>query len=233
MRELWSDKKKLALFLGLIAVGILLAIFVFPHISQEKVEARLRSLGAWAAPLYILLFATLPGFFLPVVVLVLPAGAIFGLWLGTLYTLIGATINMAWMFLVARYLFHERIADWMSRKFSSKWQKLIRDNSEGVKAFNCLLVLRVTPLIPYNFLNYAYGLSSVRFNTYMLASIIGVTPGIMVYVNLGDKAMEPGSAEFWLALSLLLVLTLASSLLSRLFKLNKENKSSQAEDPEL
>lgn len=221
MSTLWQDKRKAALFLAMTLTGMLLAVFLFPHLSQDSLQAKLAVLGPWAGPLYIILFAILPGFLFPTILLVVPAGAIFGFFLGSVYTMIGATINMAWMFLLARYLFREQVNAFISHRLSPGWQAKIQANSEGRKAFNYLLVLRVTPLIPYQFLNYAYGLSPVHFETYMLASIIGVAPGVLVYLNLGDKAWDPSSAEFWIALSLFAVLILASSLLSRIFNLNK------------
>lgn len=221
MSTLWQDKRKAALFLAMILAGILLAVFLFPHLSRDRLQEKLAVLGPWAGPLYILLFAILPGFLFPTVFLVVPAGAIFGFVLGSIYTMIGATINMAWMYLLARYLFREQVNKFISHRLSPGWQAKIQANSAGRKAFYTLLVLRVTPLIPYQFLNYVYGLSPVNFETYMLASIIGVAPGVLVYLNLGDKAWDPSSAEFWIAMSLFAVLILASKLLSRIFKLEK------------
>lgn len=221
MSTLWQDKRKAVLFLAMILAGILLTVFLFPHLSRDSLQEKLALLGPWAVPLYILLFAILPGFLFPTVFLVVPAGAIFGFVRGSIYTMIGATINMAWMFLLARYLFREQVNAFISHRLSPGWQAKIQANSEGRKAFYTLLVLRVTPLIPYQFLNYAYGLSPVDFDTYMLASIIGVAPGVLVYLNLGDKAWNPSSAEFWIALSLFAVLILASKLLSRIFNLDK------------
>lgn len=234
MKIIWQDKRKLTLLAIFVLVGILLVLYVFPNLSQEKMKTYLENLGPWAGPIYVLLFAILPGFFFPTFLLVVPAGLIFGFVRGTILTLLGAAINMAWMFLLARYLFHDQVEEFLSHKLSPDRLNKIQQHSRGFRAFQYLLILRVTPLIPYNLLNYVYGLSSVDFKTYMLGSILGVAPGAMVYLNLGDKIWQPGSVEFWIALSLFIVLILASHLLAIIFKpddpdKNQKPKADQAE----
>ena len=54
MSTLWQDKRKAALFLAMTLAGILLAVFLFPHLSQDSLQAKLAVLGPWAGPLYII-----------------------------------------------------------------------------------------------------------------------------------------------------------------------------------
>lgn len=213
-RPLFTKSKVLIAFL-LVAVGLLLAIYVFPHLSQEKIEAKLHEVGAWAGPLYTLLFAILPGFFLPVIFLVFPAGAIFGLWQGIFYTLLGASINMAWMFLVSRYLLQDQVSYFLSKKLSPEWQDRIHKHSQGRGAFFFLFVLRVSPFVPYNLINYAYGITGMKLGDYMLSSILGILPGTVVLLNLGNNIFDVGSPGFWGAIGLFILLAIISSLIAK------------------
>ena len=67
MSTLWQDKRKAALFLAMILAGILLTVFLFPHLSRDSLQEKLAVLGPWAGPLYIILFAILPGFLFPTI----------------------------------------------------------------------------------------------------------------------------------------------------------------------
>ena len=76
-------------------------------------------------------------------------------------------------------------------------------------------MLRFLPTVPYVLLNYVYGLTGMRFWPYMLISMIGVIPGTVVYINMGDKAGNWRSPAFWLAVGLLAVLAVVTELLNR------------------
>ena len=57
--------------------------------------------------------------------------------------------------------------------------------------------------MPYNLINYAFGLTDISFGAYMLASGLGIIPGTFVFINIGDKAQQTASPAFWIALGLL------------------------------
>ncbi len=212
--EKQKQKNKLFVFLIILLVSILLSVFVFPRLSSERLEAIFKDIGSRAGLLYILLFATLPGFFLPVIILIFPAGIVFGFTWGSIYTLIGASINMAWMFLLSRYLARESIQSLVKRKLKAKWVSMIEKNSQGRPGFVFLFLLRVTPLVPYNLINYVYGLSDMDFKNYIVSSILGIIPGTLVYLNIGDKILNPRSPEFVFSLILLAGLAVISTAIA-------------------
>jgi len=77
-------------------------------------------------------------------------------------------------------------------------------------------MLRLIPAVPYNLINYAFGLSAMSYPTYILASALGIIPGTFVFINIGDKALDITSPDFWLAIGLLVLLLAVTGLLGKL-----------------
>lgn len=213
------NKKQLMLVILITALILILLFWLFPKISSEKVKEGLLAFGAWAAPLYVALFAILPGFFFPTPVLLLAAGAIWGLWRGVLYSFMGALINMTWMFFASRYVFKDKISHLVERKLSTKWQNRLRlpEQVKGKEAFLFLFILRITPFTPYGFTNYVSGLGSMKFSTYLAASILGFTPTILVYLNLGNQVLQADKSKLAWAVVFLLAMMVVCGLLTRYF----------------
>lgn len=213
------NKKQLVLVVVLTVVALVLIFWLFPKISSEKIEEKLLAVGAWAAPLYVALFTILPGFFFPTPVLLLAAGAIWGLGRGVLYSFIGSIINMTWMFFASRYVFKEKISRLVERKLSDKWQRRLRlpEQVKGKEAFLFLFILRITPFTPYGFTNYVSGLGSMKYSTYLAASILGFTPTIMVYLNLGDQVFRADKSKLAWAVVFLIAMMVVCGLLARHF----------------
>ena len=183
-------------------------------VTPQQLESALTSLGPLAAVGYIALFAVLPAFFFPVAVLALAGGLLFGLFWGSLYTFLGAIVNCALMFLMARYLGREKIRGLVRRKLPGQWQKRL-EGLGGREGALLLILLRLIPAVPYNLINYAFGLTEMKLSTYLLFSAIGIIPGTLAFINIGDKALNPASPDFWIALALLLALLLITALLGK------------------
>ena len=78
-----------------------------------------------------------------------------------------------------------------------------------------LIILRLIPAVPYNLINYAFGLTEMPFAAYMLGSAIGIIPGTLVFINIGDKALDVTSPSFWIALGLLVLLLAVTAFMSK------------------
>lgn len=178
---------------------------------------RVEDLGVWAPVVFILGYVIATVAFLPGSALTLAAGFIFGLGRGTLYTFIGATLGSAASFLVARYLARRAI----ERKIAGNPKFAAIDGAVGREGFKIVALLRLSPLFPFNLLNYALGLTKVPFLQYLAASI-AMLPGTLLYVYYGAVArkatgslaeaasgakIEKG-AESWIFLGLGLVATI-------------------------
>lgn len=178
-----------------------------------------------AAVGYIALFAVLPAFFFPVAVLALAGGLLFGLVRGSVYTFIGAIINCGLMFLMARYMGRERVRDLVQRKLPAQWQKRL-EGLGGREGALLLVILRLIPAVPYNLINYAFGLTEMKLSAYLLFSAVGIIPGTLAFINIGDKALDPASPDFWIAIGLLIALLVITALLGKkLYPKEKEHES--------
>ena len=216
--------------LGIVALGVLtlLPVFVFSGASAQNLQAIILRFGIFAPIVYIALFALLPVVFFPVAVLAVAGGLLFGLGWGSVYTLAGAAINCALMFLLARSLGQRRIQQLVERRLSAVWQERLKLAS-GRSGFFLLILLRLIPAVPYGLINYACGLSEMRFWPYMIASVLGIIPGTIVFLNLGDKALDPASPSFWLAVALLIALFAGTFLMGKKLFPNS-NRNSNEED---
>ena len=212
-------------FIALLAFGALAAgtIYAGTVISPQQLQALIGSTGSWAALAYIGLFTLLPAFFFPVAVLALAGGLLFGLWWGSLYTFLGAILNCTLMFLMARYVGREKVEQLLHSRLSSYWQEKLK-GLEGRSGFLILVILRLIPAVPYNLINYAFGLTGMKFTAYLIGSAIGIIPGTLAFINIGDKALDVTSPEFWIAVALLGALLVVTSILGKFaFPEDKKN----------
>lgn len=69
----------------------------------------------------------------------------------------------------------------------------------------------------YNLVNYISGVTEIKFLPYLLTTIVGTLPGIIVFINIGENVLNVGSKEFYISLSFLLVLVVISAIISKLF----------------
>lgn len=204
-------------------VLLALSALALSHVSAGALQELLAGLGPWAPAGYVLLFTLLPAAFFPVAVLALAGGVLFGLVWGSVYTFLGAMLNCTLMFLLSRRLGRERAERYIRQKLPPVWQTRLR-RADGRQGFWLLVVLRLIPAVPYNLINYAFGLTGMGLLPYLLASAIGIIPGTLVFINIGDKALDLTAPGFWIAVGLLAALLAVTALLGRrLFPDTTEN----------
>ena len=208
-----------------IAVIIAIAVasfFVVRNISLEEIKTWVLGHGAWAAVIYIATFVVLPIFFFPVPVIVLAGGTIFGLFKGTLYTMIGVLINTPIMYFIGRFLLKDFVHNFVNNHMSEKLRKALQSTNQKVLAL-VLFIIRLSPIFSYNLVNYISGVTEIKFLPYILTTIAGVLPGVIVFINIGENVLNVGSKEFFISLSFLLVLVIISAIISKIFLKNEEN----------
>ena len=194
--------------LGLAAAGGLLW-WLGTLITPDELQAWFRGWGVWAPLAYIVFVVIAPIIFMPVAPLAMMSGLLFGLWWGYLYTIIGCSLNCALMYWMTQHLGKAKVQRFLEKRLTPAWLARI-ESLEGRTGFIFLIILRLTALIPYNVINYAFGLTNMKFRDFMLASLIGIIPDMLIYVNMGDKALDITSGEFWLALFFLVLFLVAS-----------------------
>ena len=140
-------------------------------------------LGVWGPIVFILGYAVAAVAFVPGSLLTLAAGAIFGLTQGVVYVFIAAVLGSSAAFLVSRYLARRAI----ERRLASNPRFAAIDRAVGAQGRKIVFLLRLSPVFPFNLLNYALGLTKVRFADYVAASV-GMLPGTLLYVYYGKLA---------------------------------------------
>lgn len=223
--------KKTAVLLVLLIALAELTWKLSTWLTPQQLQQALQQTGGWAPVLYIGLFILLPTFFFPVAVLALAGGLLFGLWWGSVYTFIGAVLNCALMFLLARYVGRSQVQRLVEQKLSPQWQRRLQ-MADGKEGFLLLIILRLIPAVPYNLINYTFGLTGISFSSYLLASAIGIIPGTFAFINIGDKTLEAGSPSFWIAIGLLVLLLAVTGLLGKKLFPGQKNATSSKKNGE-
>lgn len=223
--------KKTAVLLVLLIALAALTWKLSTWLTPQQLQQALQQTGGWAPVLYIGLFILLPTFFFPVAVLALAGGLLFGLWWGSVYTSIGAVLNCALMFLLARYVGRSQVQRLVEQKLSPQWQRRLQ-MADGKEGFLLLIILRLIPAVPYNLINYTFGLTGISFSSYLLASAIGIIPGTFAFINIGDKTLEAGSPSFWIAIGLLVLLLVVTGLLGKKLFPGQKNATSSKKNGE-
>lgn len=140
-------------------------------------------LGAIAPIAFILIYIVATVAFLPGSVLTLGAGVLFGIIQGSIYVFFGATVGAALAFLVGRYL----ARGWISKKIAGNQKFKAIDRAVGKEGLKIVLLTRLSPIFPFNLLNYGLGVTGVSLKDYILGSI-GMIPGTIMYVYIGSLA---------------------------------------------
>lgn len=209
-----------------IAVIIAIAVasfFVIRNISLEEIKDWVLGHGAWAAVIYVATFVILPIFFFPVPVIVLAGGTIFGLFKGSLYTMIGVLINTPIMYFIGRFLLKDFVHRFVNNHMSAKLKSALESTNQKVLSL-VLFIIRLSPIFSYNLVNYISGVAEINFLPYILTTIAGVLPGVIVFINIGENVLNVGSKEFFISLSFLLLLVVISAIISKLFLKNEHEK---------
>lgn len=192
---------------AIIAAIIIVAVFLMQKIGVSELRELIGEHVLFAPMIYVLCFAILPIFLFPVPILAVVAGAAFGLFAGSLYTIIGAMINSVLMFYIARFLGFRAVSDFTQNSKS----KILKTLGEPGGKFSLILILRLMPLVPYNALNYACGVMNVSLRDYVVATFVGIVPATFIMVNLGEKALDMRSNGFIIACVLMAALVVLSS----------------------
>lgn len=168
----------------LLAIGIAVALIYRDYINLATLDNWVSDAGPLAPLWFVLAYAAATVLFAPGSILTLAGGALFGPLLGTLYNLTGATLGAALAFLIARYL----AGNWVANRAGGRLQHMI----DGVEkeGWRFVAFVRLVPLFPFNILNYALGLTRIKFVHYLLATYICMLPGALAYTYLGYAGRE-------------------------------------------
>ncbi|MBI4370983.1 MAG: TVP38/TMEM64 family protein [Elusimicrobia bacterium] len=145
---------------------------------------RVHGLGPWAPAAFMAAYVAACVLFIPGALLTLGAGALFGLVMGTVYVSIASVAGATASFLIGRYL----AGEWVARKLETNPRFAAVSAAVAREGWKIVGLTRLSPVFPFNLLNYAFGITEVRLRDYVLASWIGMLPGTVMYVYIGSLA---------------------------------------------
>lgn len=154
----------------------------FQEVAQQLLS-QIQQFGATGIIVFIGLYAIATVAFIPGSLITLGAGVVYGVVQGSIYVLIGASLGAVLAFLVGRYLARE----WVTKKIQKNSKFRAIDEAVSREGFKIVLLTRLSPIFPFNLLNYAFGITGVSLRDYTLGCI-GMLPGTVLYVYIGSLA---------------------------------------------
>lgn len=209
------------LFLMLI-IGAIFAVRVTDatrYLEQETLRQWIQSYGSLAPVTYMLVYTVAPALLLPGLPITIVGGILFGPFWGVVYTITSSSAGACLAFLVSRYI----ARDWIASKLKGpRWHRL----DEGVERHGWKIVAftRLIPLFPFNLLNYAFGLTKVKFVHYAAATFIFMLPACIAYIVFSSSLLDLLRGEISWAFIAGLVLVVLVSLIPLLYNRYKIKK---------
>jgi uncharacterized membrane protein YdjX (TVP38/TMEM64 family) len=180
------------------------------------IVAQIRGLGPAAPIAFVLIYAFAVVALIPASLLTIAGGAVFGLVRGVIYALIGATLGSTAAFLLGRHAFRRLVA----RRLASMPRFGAVERAVSAQGLRIVFLLRLSPVVPFNFLNYALGLTTISVWDFVVASL-GTIPGAIVYayggkvtgeaLALAGQAQVPKDASYYAVLLAGLAATLVAT----------------------
>ncbi len=211
-----NPKMKLAIRAAAVA-GLVAALLLFGQRVAgylPEFSAWVDGLGLWGPVVFVLGYAVATVAFIPGSLLTLAGGAIFGLGEGTAFVFAGASLGATGAFLASRYLVRGAV----ERRVAAEPRFAAIDRAVGREGFKIVVLLRLTPVVPFVLLNYALGLTRVKLSHYV-GAFVGMFPATLLYVYygkvLGDVAEVAAGVEVeqgwgtWVATGIGLAATVA------------------------
>lgn len=179
--------------LGLILVaGFFLAVRLLPVGDWiQSFQAWVKELGPIGYVVYVLAYIVVCVTFLPASPLTIGAGAIFGFVEGTIVVIIGATLGATASFLLGRTIMRRRIEAMAAN--NAKFRAL--DRAIAREGGKIVFLVRLAPVFPFAYINFAFGLTGVTLLSYVVATFFGIIPVTLAFVYIADAATRTATAD--------------------------------------
>jgi len=200
--------------LGAVLIAALVAGWFLLPIEDwsDTFQAWIKDLGPWGWMLFAAVYVVGTVLLVPGSVLTFAAGLAFGLGIGFPLVMVSATVGATLAFLVARYLARNTVESMMQSR--PKFKAIQSAVSEG--GWKVVVLLRLSPVLPFNVTNYFYGITDLKLRDYVAATFFGIMPGTLlnVYVGAAGKAAsgEGASTLEWSFLAIGLVATVVAAV---------------------
>jgi uncharacterized membrane protein YdjX (TVP38/TMEM64 family) len=176
----------------------------------------IRALGMIAPVAFVLLYGIAVALLIPATVLTVAGGALFGFWIGVVCGTVGGTLGSAVAFLLGRYTMRRFVV----RRLASMPRYQAIERAVSAQGLRIVFLLRLSPVVPFNFLNYGLGVTEISLSDFIWAGA-GTLPGSVVYAYFGKVTGEalvlagqtqmPHGTSYYVALVAGLVATVAAT----------------------
>jgi uncharacterized membrane protein YdjX (TVP38/TMEM64 family)/rhodanese-related sulfurtransferase len=196
---------------GILAIalvsGVVVVLANYTAFDSAMVDAWVKEAGAVGPIVFIVVYAIGTVLLVPGPLFMLVSGALYGPVYGTFYSLTGVMIGAAIAFLIARFI----AADWLEAKIGGRLKRL----KEGVEqeGWRFVAFLRLVPVFPSILINYALGLTRIKFSHYFVTSYVCKLPAVAAYVYVGHAGLEAISGTGDLIPRVLIAMTLIGLVL--------------------
>ena len=172
-------KNSLFLLTIICIIATIIGLIIIGGIDPQQLQIYLDRMGIFAPIIYIFLYTVCTLLILPSTPLNLTGGAIFGIWWGTLWTTIAALVAAIAAFAFTRTVGRELV----SRKLVGRWSAVDAEIRLGGLFY--MFAIRLLPIIPYGLVNFAAGLTAIKFKDYFVGTLLGTIPGVLPFVMMG------------------------------------------------
>ncbi len=185
MRNFIKDKLK-CIGLAVLIIIALISIYklrrIFPNINFKHVKHYILSYGKFSSLVFIIIYSLKPiVFIIPASLLSIVAGNIFGSFYAFIYSMIGCFFSATVAFFIARVLGKPFVDNVVKGKI------IKIDSSVEKHGFVIMLLMRLSFVFPYDALSYACGLTKVKYKDFILGSVLGIIPEMIVYSYIGKN----------------------------------------------
>jgi uncharacterized membrane protein YdjX (TVP38/TMEM64 family) len=173
------------------------------YLEQDTLRELILGYGALAPFIYMLVYTLAPTLFLPGLPITIAGGILFGPFWGVVYTITSATAGACLAFLISRYI----ARDWVDKKLRSpRWRQL--DKGVEKQGWKIVAFTRLIPLFPFNLLNYAFGLTKIKFMHYALTTFVCMLPACIAFIVFSSSLLDlfRGRISFTFIAGIILIL---------------------------
>lgn len=218
-----KDKKNKTIKLVIVAfliITVAIVLRVNNLTTVNEIISIIRDKKEIAALVYIMLFTFLPIFFMPVTVLAIAAGAVFGFLAASFYTFVGVFFNASLTYLISKHFAYDIINDFLDEKYKVEYEKL-KKNTKGRDGFVLNLVLRLLPIAPFTLFNYLCGAAGYDYKIFILSTLLGILPGMFCYVNIGASSIDGLTPRLVASISVLIAFLVLTTFLAKKYYYKK------------
>tara|TARA_B100000315_G_C14571529_1_gene585807 strand:- start:148 stop:849 length:702 start_codon:yes stop_codon:yes gene_type:complete len=227
------NRQAIAIGVAILVFGLGIVAFVIMEFSDtfhiptpDEISMWVEGYGANGPVVYLLLYMFAPLLFVPSFPISMAAGLLFGPLWGTIFASLGSTLGALLPFIIARHF----ARPYVERHLKGRLKDL--DQQIEKHGWIYLAITRLIPLFPFELLNYGFGLTKVRFVTYIVVSWLGMLPATIAYVFFGASMLDIVEGTFRIELFVGVILFAILGLLPIIYRRSRYFKSKpKAEKP--